>query len=284
MKIGLLTAPGVKVSTDGFTVLIRGAGDLASGVAHRLSRCHFRVLMTEIPRPQAVRREVAFSEAVYEGEKEVEGVVARLISSPDEVFGVWRAGKLPLLVDPEARVRDVLKPDILIDAIIAKRNLGTKITDAPLVIGLGVGFWAGRDVHAVIETNRGHNLGRVIITGEAEADTGVPGVIAGFATERVLRAPGAGRFSTKKKIGDSVQAGDVVASVAGAPLKAMIDGIVRGLLRDGTQVHKGMKSGDIDPRGISENCYTISDKGRSIAGGVLEAILSRFKIEAINQY
>ncbi len=282
MNIGLTTAQRVKVSPDELKVLIKGAGELASGVAHRLSRCHFRVLMTEIPRPQAVRRGVAFCEAVYEGEKEVEGVVAKLISSPDEVPGVWRDGKLPLLVDPEARVGGVLKPDVLIDAIIAKRNLGTRINDAPLVIGLGIGFCAGRDVHAVIETNRGHNLGRVILKGEAEADTGVPGVIAGFSSERVLRAPGAGQFSTKKKIGDYVRAGDVVASVDGAPVKAMVDGIIRGLLRDGTQVHKGMKSGDIDPRGIKDNCYTISDKARAIAGGVLEAMLSRFKGGAIN--
>lgn len=282
MSTSLTTAQEVKVSTDELRVLIKGAGELASGVAHRLSRCHFSVLMTEIPQPQAVRRGVALCEAVYEGEKEVEGVVAKLISSPDEVPGVWQDGRLPLLVDPEARVRDILKPDILIDAIIAKRNLGTKISDAPLVIGLGIGFYAGRDVHAVIETNRGHNLGRVILKGEAEADTGVPGVIAGFSAERVLRAPEAGRFLTKKRIGNYVKAGDVVASVDGAPVKAIIDGVIRGLLRDGTQVYKGMKSGDIDPRGISENCYTISDKARSIAGGVLEAILSRFKIEAIN--
>lgn len=282
MNISLTTAQRVKVSPDELKVLIKGAGELASGVAHRLSRCHFRVLMTEIPQPQAVRRGVAYCEAVYEGEKEVEGVVAKLISSPDEVFRVWQDGRLPLLVDPEARVRDVLKPEVLVDAIIAKKNLGTRISDAPLVIGLGIGFFAGRDVHAVIETNRGHNLGRVILKGEAEADTGVPGVIAGFSAERVLRAPKAGQFSTRKKIGDYVRAGDVVASVDGAPVKAIIDGVIRGLLRDGTQVYKGMKSGDIDPRGIRENCYTISDKARSIAGGVLEAILSRFKSEANN--
>ncbi len=264
------------MSLDKLKVLIRGGGELASGVAHRLSQCHFKVFITEIPKPQAVRREVAFCEAVYEGQKEVEGVVAKLVSSPDEVFRVWHEGKLPLLVDPEARVKNILKPDVLVDAIIAKKNLGTKISDAPLVIGLGIGFKAGKDAHIVIETNRGHNLGRMILQGEAEPDTGVPGVIAGFSSERVLRAPAAGQFSTSKKIGDHVEAGEVVAFIDGAPVKALVGGVIRGLLRDGTQVHKGMKAGDVDPRGINDYCYTISDKARAIAGGVLEAILSHF--------
>ena len=262
------------MAIDELKVLIKGSGELASAVAHRLSRCHFRLLMTEIARPQAVRRGVAFCEAVYEGEKEVEGVVAKLISTPDEIYRVWQEGKLPLLIDPEAKIKDVLKPDVLIDAIIAKKNLGTKITDAPLVIGLGIGFCAGRDVHVIIETNRGHNLGRVIPKGEAEPDTGVPGVIAGFSSERVFRVPQAGQFSTSKKIGDHVAAGDVVAFVDGMPVKTKISGVIRGLLRDGTKVHKGMKAGDVDPRGIKDHCYTISDKGRAIAGGVLEVILS----------
>jgi len=257
-------------------VLIKGGGELASGVAHRLSQCHFKVCITELPQPQAVRREVAFCEAVYEGEKEIEGVVAKLISSPDKVFQVWQEGKIPLLIDPEAEVKDVLKPDVLVDAIIAKKNLGTKISDAPLAIGLGVGFQAGKDVHVVIETNRGHNLGRVILNGKAEPDTGIPGGIAGVSTERVFHAPKAGQFSTTKKIGDYVQVGDVIALVDGGPIKALIDGVIRGLLRDGIEIHKGMKSGDVDPRRIEEYCYTISDKARAIAGGVLEAILFNF--------
>ena len=264
------------MAIDELKILVKGAGELASAVAYRLSQCHFRLLMTEIAQPQAVRREVAFCEAVYEGGKKVEGVTAKLISSPDEIYQVWQEGKLPLIVDPETRVKDVLKPDVLVDAIIAKKNLGTNRADAPLVIGLGIGFYAGRDVHFVIETNRGHNLGRVIPKGEAEPDTGVPGVIAGFSAERVFRAPEAGYFSTSKKIGDHVNAGDVVAFVGDAPVKVKIGGVVRGLLRDGAKVHKGMKAGDVDPRGIEENCYTISDKGRAIAGGVLEAILSHF--------
>ena len=264
------------MKVTGLVVLIKGGGDLASGTAHRLSQCHFRVCMTELPQPQAVRREVAFCEAVYEGEKEVEEVVAKLISHPDQVFQVWQEGKLPLLVDPETRVKDVLKPDILIDATMAKRNLGTRISDAPLVIGLGAGFQAGKDVHMVIETNRGHNLGKVILQGTAEPDTGIPGEIASASAERIFRAPKAGRFSTNKRIGDYIQAGDVVAYVAQTPVKALIGGVIRGLLRDGTRVHKGMKAGDVDPRGIKEYCYTISDKSRAIAGGVLEAILSHF--------
>ena len=257
-------------------ILIKGGGEQASGVAHRLVRSHFRVCLTEISHPQAVRRGVAFCEAVYEGEKEVEGVVAKFISSPDDIFQVWEEGKLPLLIDPEATVKDILKPDVLVDAILAKKNLGTKMSDAPLVIGLGPGFQAGRDVRMVIETNRGHNLGRVIRRGEAEANTGIPGAIAGVSAERVLHAPKAGRFSTNKNIGDHIQAGEVVALVDGAPVKVLVGGVIRGLLKDGGEVHKGMKLGDVDPRGIEGHCYTISDKARAIAGGVLEAILSHF--------
>ncbi|MBI4186311.1 MAG: EF2563 family selenium-dependent molybdenum hydroxylase system protein [Chloroflexi bacterium] len=256
-------------------VLIRGAGELASGVAHRLARSHFKVCLTEIPYPQAVRRETSFCEAVYDGEKEVEGVVARLVQSPDEIPAVWQEGKVPLLIDPEARVKNVLKPDVLLDAIIAKKNLGTRITDAPLVIGLGPGFQAGKDVHLVVETNRGHNLGRVISEGEAEANTGVPGEIAGVTAERVLHAPKAGKLSTSWRIGDHVEAGEAIGRVDGSPVVTLVGGVIRGLLRDGAEVHRGMKMGDVDPRGIEEYCYTVSDKARAIAGGVLEAILSR---------
>ncbi|MFC2024547.1 selenium-dependent molybdenum cofactor biosynthesis protein YqeB [Chloroflexota bacterium] len=261
---------------DELVVLIKGAGELASGVAHRLSQSHFKVSMTEIAHPQAVRREVSFCEAVYDGEKEVEGVVARLISSPEEVPQLWREGKIPLIVDPQAKIKDALKPNILVDAIIAKKNLGTRITDAPLVIGLGPGFQVGRDVHLVIETNRGHNLGRVLPEGEAEPNTGIPWKIGGVSAERVLRSPKAGCFSATKRIGDYVQAGDIIAYVDDAPVKANISGVIRGLLRDGIRVNKMMKVGDIDPRGIKEHCYTISDKARAIAGGVIEAILSHF--------
>lgn len=257
-------------------VLIRGAGELASGVAHRLYSSHFRVCLTDIDQPQAVRREVSFCEAVYDSEKEVEGVTAMLVASFGEISEAWQKGKIPLLVDPEAEIKNSLKPDVLVDAILAKKNLGTSIKNALLVIGLGPGFTAAKDVHVVIETNRGHNLGRMLLTGEAEPNTGVPGEIAGFAADRVFRAPGAGKFSNVRKIGDFVQVGDVVAKVNNEPVKALISGVVRGLLRHGTVVYRGMKAGDIDPRGEKENCYSISDKARAIGGGVLEAIMYHF--------
>ena len=266
------------MALNSLKVLIRGGGEQATAIAHRLHQSHFRVVLAETPHPEAVRREVAFCEAVYDREKTVEGVTARLINSPDDIFSVWQNGKIPLLIDPEAKVKTVLKPDVIIDATIAKKNLGNKKEDARLVIGMGVGFYAGRDVHAVIETNRGHNLGRVIREGEAEADTGIPGSIMGYTSERVLRAPQDGTLHSHHMIGDIVKAGETVAEVDGAPMKAVLGGVIRGLLRHGTQVHKGMKSGDIDPRGIKEHCFTISDKGRALGGAALEAILAEFNV------
>ncbi len=267
----------MKKGMNELTILIRGAGEMASGVAHRLYQSHFKLCMLEIPQPLAVRREVSFCEAVYDGEKEVEGVKAERISAPEMIPSAWERGRIPLLIDPEGKqVRRFLHPDILIDAIMAKKNLGTKIGDAPLVIGLGPGFQAGKDVHIVIETNRGHNLGRMILKGEAEPDTGIPGDIGGYTIERVLRTMKKGVFHTDKKIGDRVHKGTVVAVVDDYPVIAKISGVVRGLLRDGVEVKKGMKVGDVDPRGKRENCFTISDKARAIGGGVLEAILFWF--------
>ncbi|MFC2067457.1 selenium-dependent molybdenum cofactor biosynthesis protein YqeB [Chloroflexota bacterium] len=258
--------------------MIKGAGELASGVAHCLSRCHFNLCMTEIAQPLAVRREVSFSEAVYDGEQEIEGVTGSLISHFYIIKTMWQEEKIPILVDPEVIIKDFLKPDVLVDAIIAKKNLGTTITDASLVIGLGPGFRAGKDVHVVIETNRGHNLGKVILEGEAEPNTGIPGMISNVTKERVLYAPEIGRFTTSKKIGDFVQEGEIVGMVGSKPIRTLANGVVRGLLRNGLEVDKGTKMGDVDPRGIREYCYTISDKARTIAGGVLEAILSHFNI------
>jgi len=258
-------------------VLIRGAGEMASGVAHRLYRSHFKICMLEIAHPLAVRREVSFCEAVYEGEKEVEGVRARLISKTRQIQSVWREGKIPLLVDPDGgETKNFLKPDIVIDAILAKKNLGTQIDDAPLVVGLGPGFSAGKDVHIVIETNRGHNLGKMILHGNAEPDTGIPGEVGGYTVERVLRTMKKGVFRAQKSIGERVSRGSVVAVVDDFPVIAKVSGVVRGLLRGGIEVKKGMKVGDIDPRGRKELCFTISDKARAIAGGVLEAILYKF--------
>ena len=262
---------------EDLVVLIRGAGEMASGVAHRLHRSHFKICMLEIPHPIAVRREVSFCEAVYDGEKEVEGIRAKLISTQEEISSVWKKEKIPILVDPDGKeTLHFLKPDVLIDAIMAKKNLGTQINDAPLVIGLGPGFTAGKDVHVVIETNRGHNLGKVILNGTAESDTGIPGEIGGYAVERVLRTMKKGIFHPHKSIGERVNKGSVVAVVDDFPVIARISGVVRGLLREGIEAKKGMKVGDIDPRGKKEHCFTISDKSRAIGGGVLEAILYWF--------
>jgi len=262
------------MSVANLKVLIRGAGELASAVAFRLAKCHFRVVMTETDHPEAVRRRVSFCEAIYDGEKTVEGLTARLVVGADEVYATWREGKMAVVIDPEARIKELIKPDVVVDAIIAKKNLGTSLGDAPLVIGLGIGFTAGEDVHAVIETNRGHDLGRVLYSGVAEADTGHPGVIGGYSRERVMRAPAAGTFRTVHDIGDTVPANAIVAYVGDEPMKSQIPGIIRGLLRDGASVCQGMKSGDIDPRCDIRNCDTISDKGRAIAGGVVEAIMA----------
>ena len=259
-------------------VLVKGAGEMASGISHRLTRCRFKVCMTEIPEPHAVRREVSFCEAIHDGEKTVEGLTAVVASSYEQIVEAWRENYIPIIIDPEATIKDVLNPAVLVDAILAKKNLGTRITDAPLVIGVGPGFYAGKDVHLVVESNRGHNLGKAISRGEAEGNTGIPGVIAGFSIERVLRAPRDGTLHANKHIGDVVEVGDVIGSVEGMPIQAGIKGVIRGLLRDGTTVWKGMKAGDIDPRGIKGHCYTISDKARAVGGGVLEAILSHLNV------
>lgn len=262
---------------DELVILIRGAGEMASGVAHRLQQCHFKICMLEISQPLAVRREVSFCEAIYDGEKEVEGIRAKFLSKPEQVQSIWKARKIPLLVDPDLKkTRDFLKPDVLIDAIMAKKNVGTKINDAPLVIGLGPGFTAGKDVHIVIETNRGHRLGKMIRHGTAEPDTGIPGDVGGYTAQRVLRTMKKGILYPHKAIGDRVNKGSVVAVIDDFPIIAEISGVVRGLLREGVEVKKGMKVGDIDPRGKRELCFTISDKARAIGGGVLEAILYWF--------
>lgn len=253
-------------------VLIRGAGDLASGIALRLWRCGADVVMTDLPAPTAIRRTVAFSEALRLGETVVEGITAKKALDILEAHALLTRKIIPVLADPLCTCRLDLHPDVLVDAILAKCNLGTKITHAPIVIGVGPGFTAGEDCHAVVETMRGHTLGRVYYTGSALPNTNVPGLIGGFAGERVLRAPCDGIFFPVKEIGDRVQEGDVVAYVEGEPLKATIGGIIRGLLPKDVPVRKGMKSGDIDPRYCVENCYTVSDKSLAIGGGVLEAV------------
>ncbi len=254
-------------------VLIRGAGDLASGVAHRLRQAHFPVVMLEIPQPTVVRRTVAFATAAFTGSITVEGVTARK-TTVEGVAACLARGEIPLLIDPRGETIDSLGPDVLIDAVMAKRNaLGTNPRQAGLVIALGPGFVAGRDAHAVIETRRGHDLGRVLWEGQAQGDTGVPGEIAGYSWERLIRAPADGTWEPVVEIGDLVAAGEVVARVGQAEVRSKINGMVRGLLYPGLPVHQGMKAGDVDPRGRREYCFTISDKARAIAGGVLEAIL-----------
>jgi xanthine dehydrogenase accessory factor len=257
-------------------VLIRGGGEVASGVAHKLARVHFRVCLTETSEPLAVSRGVAFCEAIYDGEKEIEGLVARRVESVSEIPKMWQESQIPIIVDPETSIKDTLKPDVLVDAIMAKRNLGTKITDAPLVMGLGPGFEVGKDVHVVVETNNSESLGKVIMEGEAEKNTGIPVAIGGLTHERALHSSGDGPFQTDKEIGELVTAGEMVALVAGQSVKAEISGVVRALLRSGTVVKKGTKLGEIDPSGDKEACYTIRPRVRAIAGGVLEAIMIRY--------
>lgn len=257
-------------------VLIKGAGEMASGVAFSLYRAHLSICLTELPDPMAVRRSVCFSEVVYEKEKTVEGVGAILVDGFSDIIGFWTKGVIPVIVDPECSLREKLRPDVLVDAVMAKKNTGTKRDDAPLVIALGPGFEAGKDCHFVIETNRGHHLGRVIEAGSAEADTRIPGEIAGYTLERILRAPADGTFRTKKKIGERVRKGAIIGKVNGTPVKALIDGTIRGLLRDGARVTAPVKIGDIDPRYDQSSVETISDKARAIGGGVLEAIMRHY--------
>lgn len=258
-------------------VALKGAGDLATGVIHRLSRAGFAVMATELPQPRVLRRTVAFAEAVALGEMTVEGVTACRASSLDEIQAALVRGLVPLVVDPKGTMLRQMQPRVLVEATLSKYNSGITMDDAPIVIALGPGYEAGKDVHAVIETNRGHNLGRVYLQGCAEPNTGVPGTIGGYGIERILRAPYAGTLYGLRLIGDQVQEGEAVAVVnaddSSMPITAAISGILRGLVRDGLPVSRGMKVGDIDPRAVREHCFTISDKSRAVGGGVLEAIM-----------
>ena len=294
-------------------IICRGAGDLATGIIHRLHRAGHRVIALETDYPAAIRRQVSFCEAVYDGSAAVEGVTARLVPAladaetdtetysgindtpaahivsekwdSSAIEAVLEAGEVPLLIDPKGESIELLRPDVVVDAIIAKKNLGTTINMAPLVIGIGPGFTAGQDVHLVIESMRGHNLARIITDGMAQPNTGVPGNIAGFTSERVIHAPAAGYIHDVRKIGDIVQKGDEIARIYPdkesydnalseyVPVNATITGIIRGLIREGYYFRKGFKIADIDPRESElTNCFTISDKARSIAGSVLEAV------------
>lgn len=255
-------------------VMIKGAGDIASGIALRLWRTGIRVYMTDLPEPSSIRRSVCFSEAVRLGETKVEEVRAVRAESTDEVLRLLEENILPVIVDPKAESATALHPDVIVDAILAKENLGTTINDAPGVVGVGPGFTAGVDCHAVVETMRGHTLGRVIWSGSAIPNTGVPGNIGGYTIERVMHSPCGGKFHALRAIGDTVEAGEVVATIGGEPLYAKITGTLRGILPEGFTVPRAhFKSADVDPRCRLFHCFTASDKALSVGGGVLEAVL-----------
>jgi xanthine dehydrogenase accessory factor len=255
--------------------VVKGAGDLGSGVAWRLWRTGFRVVCIDIAQPTVIRRTVSFAAALYDGRTTVEGVQCERISVADEAFYLWSRNTIPVMADPEARIIDVLRPELLVDAVMAKRNTGTHKHLAESVIALGPGFVAGADCHAVIETQRGHDLGRVLWQGSAAPNTGVPGLIGGADTQRVIRAPIDGMFYGRKAIGDLVKPGDELARVDRTPVITEIGGVLRGLLHDTLHVREGMKVADVDPRGDIRHCYSISDKALAIAGGVLEAAFTK---------
>lgn len=254
-------------------VLIKGAGDLATGIAYRLKKSGFDIVMTEIDNPTTVRRTVAFSQAIFDNEIEIEGIKGIKVNNINEIHKEIKKGNIPIIIDKEANIIKKLKPKVIVDAIIAKKNLGTSINDAPIVIGVGPGFEAKKDCHLVIETKRGHYLGKVIEEGSAIPNTGIPGNIGGYTKERIIRASSNGKIRPVVKIGDYVKKGEVIAYIDGVEVVAEIDGIVRGMLQEEIEVFKGMKSGDIDPRCEKDHCFTISDKARSIGGGVLELSL-----------
>ena len=254
-------------------VVVRGGGDLATGTVYKLARCGFDVVIFETAQPTVIRRTVSFAQAVFDGETAVEGLTAVKADSIDDCHRLFRENKVPVLIDPDGQSLEELQPEAVVDAIIAKRNICTAIDMAPIVIGLGPGFYAGRDVHAVIETNRGHHLGRVIYEGEAAPNTGVPGSIEGYSIERIVRAPSSGIITGIADIGDHVEKGQVIARIEGRPVVAPLSGVLRGMIQTGIHVDEQMKIGDVDPRNDPEYCYTISEKSRAIGGGVLEAIL-----------
>jgi xanthine dehydrogenase accessory factor len=255
-------------------VIIRGGGDLASGVALRLHRSGFQVLITEIERPLAVRRAVSFAEAIYTGEVQVEEVIGRHVGDIAEIKAALDEQIIPVMVDPPAQVQDWISPIAIVDARMRKKAPESGIEAGQILIGLGPGFTAGLDCHAVVETNRGHQMGRVIWEGSAEEDSGIPEPIQGYAVDRVLRAPVDGVLKGGVKLGTLVKSGEELARVGDQAVYAPFDGVLRGLVHDGLEVHTGMKIGDLDPRGVVKYCFTVSDKALAVGGGVLEAMLS----------
>lgn len=255
-------------------VIVRGGGDIATGAIHKLYRSGFPVVILEVEKPTAIRRKVAFCDAMYEGETVVEGVVCKKANSFEEVKKILSESKIPVIKDEDCDILKYMKPIALVDAILAKKNLGTHKEMAPITIALGPGFEAGVDVDAVIETQRGHDLGRILLEGFPAENTGVPGIIGGYGKERVIHSPASGMIQNLSHISDTVTKGQTIALIGETRVEATIDGILRGIIKDGYPVHKGLKIADIDPRlEEKKNCFTISDKARCIGGSVLEAIL-----------
>jgi len=255
-------------------VLIRGGGDLATGISARLHRAGIAIVVTEVPEPRAVRRLVALAEAVYSREVQIEDLRGKLVRGTEEVKVALNEGVIPVLVDPEVKICQEMKILTLVDARMRKRPSELGIESAPMVIGIGPGFTAGVDCHAVVETNRGHHLGRVYWQGSAEPDTGIPEPVSGHDVDRVLRAPAPGHLQGSVALGTVVKSGELLATVSGVPLKAPFDGVLRGLIHEAVEVKLGEKIGDLDPRGEPSFCYLISDKALAVGGGVLEALLS----------
>lgn len=261
-------------------VVIRGGGDLATGVAEVLYQSGFKILILDIEKPSSIRRSVCFSEAIYEGVTKVENIICKKVENENEIEKCWNEKIIPIMVDEKGEIIKKIKPDVVVDSIIAKKNLGTTKEMAPITIALGDGFEAGKDVDIVVETMRGHNLGRVITSGRAMKNTGIPGEIKGVSKDRVIYSLANGRFSSVKKIGDTVQKDEIIGYVGDVEIRGKISGVLRGIIREGYEVTENMKIGDIDPR-IEEknNCFTISDKARSLGGAVLRAIMFRLKEE-----
>ncbi len=259
-------------------IIIRGAGEMASGVAYRLHRAGLKIVMTELPQPLAVRRWVCFSEAVYEGQCTVEGIEARRVKDPTDtlkILQVMAKGIIPVLIDPDGESIPALHPTVVVDARMLKKAIELIPTRVNLIIGLGPGFTAGKNCHAAIETHRGHTLGRVYWEGSPLADTGIPDAVGSVREKRVLRAPTNGVLTPKASIGEHIEAEQVVAEVNGQPIVAPFKGVLRGMLREGLQVTQNLKVGDLDPRDDPAFCSLISDKALAIGGAVLEAILSK---------
>lgn len=254
-------------------IIVRGGGDIASGTINRLHNMGFKVLVLEIPNPNFIRRKVCYGEAVYEGEFTLENAVSKFAHNLEEIYSIWEEGKIPVYIDPDMKILQEIHPDALVDGILAKKNLGMSKDLAPITIALGPGFEAGKDADAVIETNRGHNLGRIIYEGRASENTGIPGIINGYGRERVIYAPASGILKIVHDIGSVVKKDEIIAYIDNKPVYASLTGLIRGMIREGSFVKEGLKISDIDPREDQlKNCWTISDKARTISGGTAEAL------------